>query len=253
MTISGSYNKDYEEKFGKLEIGKIYFTDIRNLSGADVSELETSIFDENADGYKYAPTLTWSESARVTYYLDKLEKVEGYLPILIAVKYIGNGLFEEMITGEILVSSGQDIGIKKTDDSKQSFVKLPDISLESSLLVNYEDYLLECKGEKRITKYGFVQLLLNCIERNKNYPISLSSEYPFYEVNEENKEIYLGYKDEDRKENIEKVKELAISESNDVNKQLLTIISDLSKLKKEDLEMAYLENNLYNFEKRRTK
>lgn len=232
-------NENLEQK-NQIEVGQIFFADIRNLAGALV--LKTGLYVK--DGI--VDTITWG-------YGDNVQKVVDryYRPnILLAVKYLGNGIFQEMTTGEKIITSKKTLVFEETESSPIVEKKLSDIDSDSLVIFNYEDYLIEHKGETVLSKIEYVQLLQNCMKRISETPLALSCGFRFREIDDTSKKIYLAYSDEERKSIIAEVKKMALLDAEEVNTRIANVIEKMKTISSEEVDMAYLDNQLFDFERK---
>ncbi len=175
-------------------------------------------------------------------------------PILFAVKYLGNNVFEEMLTGEKLLSNtigalaelDEDV-ILDYDDLDGNLVECCDISCDESAADNFYAYLDRKYLNKRTesTSLENYKDLLDTQRMMKEYPLTIIKTDALYIINEKSKELYLEYSDEEKIELINQLKAAALKQIFSAN---ATIDRELNKEMKKDERFAYLENQLLEFE-----
>ena len=159
-------------------------------------------------------------------------------PMLIAVKYIGNGVFEEMLTREKLLAEGYDIQYEDNPRFTGQSIAIGYVNAKEGRMLEEEVY-------KNIYKIEIAK------EVSKNYSMVLYDGEGFYEVNEESKNGYLKFSDDQKRMVFRKLKEEALEKAKkfvqDLDESLKGI--DLSKVQdKQSLDIAYLDNQLFDFE-----
>ncbi len=172
--------------------------------------------------------------------------------MLVALKYIGNSTFEEMSTGEKIRVGKKGIIINNQNNGTASYHSIPDAEY-TYLHLNYEDYILKNSGKEYLSKYEYIQKLQNIMKKNIEYPLILASSYYCEEISEKSKQIYLLHTDEERKVVIRERKKLALLDSKEVNERIANSIEKLKTMISENVNMAYLENQLYDFEHKERK
>ena len=240
-------NNENKLQKNKIEIGEIFFSDIRNLAGADIDELEAEVKEGTID------IISWCHGYNVNQVIQKYYKTS----ILIALKYLGNGIFEEMVTGEKIITSGENLRFKETESSTVK-KELSDINYDSSVILNYEDYLIENQEDAVLSKNEYIQLLKNCIKRMSESPISLANNVCSYEINDISKKMYLEHSDEERKLIIAEVKKMALLDAkevkvritNEINARIDNEAEKIKIISSEEIDMAYLDNELFDFERK---
>lgn len=227
------YNED-------IKIGDIFFVDARDICAWGSLEIDEDHTYEVA---------TWNEEE------FSEEMVEN--PIYIAVKYIGDGVIQEMTTKEKIVCyegrifshpvlygeltndfSNEDCYYVSFhfDDSYKGISSLP---LTYNAFIEYE-YGSEIS--EYINRVKDIELLM------ANYPLVYNAHDSILPVTEETKKLYLKHDDEERKELIYKIKEKSLVNTKKLNDIFDKEIKKISTLTDEDIKMAYLDNSLYDFE-----
>ena len=224
----------------EIEIGKIFFADIQALEGIEICALDADYSEQDT-----VDTIT-SGGNNVKNYTNPYIKNDDDI-MLVALKYIGNSTFEEMSTGEKIRVGERGITIKNQDTGTVSYFSIPDAEY-TYLQLNYEDYIVENPGKEHLSKYEYIQRLQNMMKKNIEYPLILSSNSYCEEISEKSKQIYLLHTDEERKVVIQERKKLALLDSKEVNERIASSIEKLKTMISEDVNMAYLENQLYDFE-----
>ena len=213
----------------KIKVGDVFFIKSYNLAGYEILCYE---FDKlYASGKTHYYTFTKSD-------------------ILFVIKYIGNGVFEEMVTHEKISSQLGSKGLFKSilefefDDYDSNIMSYP---------IEFETYIKKNKsigdriGLIPLFKDCYIEKLERMVDRIIEYPIVLISEISnLYSISDNYlKKEYLANTDSERIKIINKVKKLAIKDSKkamiDIKKEIertkntnilsLTIsgISDLNK------------------------
>ena len=233
----------------EVKIGEIYFTDVMYLCGVC---LENSFTYDEYD-YDDFDTISWRKDLSVEKYCKSSTSTT-----LLAIKYLGNGIFEEMTTGEKIMASCTYLGN----------TKLPDITLKNQVILNYKDYLNFCYtnvdasvedssdlygNKENLGKFEYSLLLQSCIERIAECPLILSSDCSFFKIDDENaKKVYLLNSNEERKTIIEEVKKMSLSNSKEVIEKIASTIESMKTISSREIEIAYLDNQLFDF-KNKTK
>lgn len=160
---------------------------------------------------------------------------------LIAVKYLGNGIFEEMTTHEKLISVGygnklEDLEYEDANDY---------IPFTSDYHIDFETM----NGGKEIPAAKIAEILEKTKSNVENYPLSLfTDDTPIYYVTDDSKKVYLRHDDKERQKMILEAKKEALS----CTKGTLEVISQAEKsileVTPEVLDMADLENRLFDFQ-----
>lgn len=165
--------------------------------------------------------------------------------ILFIVKYIGNGYVQEMVTGEIMLLSRINKNLLEdnsdelvTADSKNIFIP-----------THFEDY--ENAEFKVPTIMEYVSELELYKKRATNSPLiyNVVDGDLMFKIDEISKKKYLEHSNEERIALMKKYKEEALSSLKEIIKEIDTTIQSCSSISTETLDMAHLENDIYNFEK----
>ncbi len=233
------------DKNETLEIGKIFFANIQALKGIGILALyDDSLLECYADDPNTVDTIT-AGGNNVKNYTNPYIKNDDDI-MLVALKYIGNSTFEEMSTGEKIRVGEKGLFIYNQNNGITSYLSIPGAEY-TYLKLNYEDYIVKKTGKKHLSKYEYIQRLQNMMKKNVEYPLILSSTYNCEEISEKSKQIYLLHTDEERKAVIRERKKLALLDSKEVNERIASSIEKLKTMISEDVNMAYLENQLYDF------
>jgi len=236
---------DMQKKEQMIQPGDVLFTNINNISMIEIVELDSDQ-DENM---KIETIMTGGGVGRpINEALD---------PMLIAIKYLGNGIFEEIVTKEKIYTMYYGLYLKHSfhlgdpDDAKHFIDIKPK---RSQFELDYEDYKKECElvGEKPCSKYEYYKILQEIMERNVDCPLMLS-EWECYSVNDTTKQQYLKYSNDERKAIIDKLKKNALQSAKTVNERITESMVKLENVTDEEVEMANLDNQLFDFERGRTK
>lgn len=228
------------DKNETLEIGKIFFANIQALEGIEIRAEYANYAEQDT-----VDTIT-SGGNNVRNYTNPYRKNADDI-MLVALKYIGNSIFEEMSTGEKIRVGPRGITFdSQNKDIRSSYLSIPDAEY-TYLQLNYEDYIVENPGKEHFSKYEYIQRLQNMMKENIKYPLILSSICYCKEISEKSKQIYLLHTDEERKVVIRERKKLALLDSKEVNERIASSIEKSKTMISEDINMAYLENQLYDF------
>ena len=171
--------------------------------------------------------------------LDNGRINDVYIPIII--KYLGNGVFEEMVTHEKLGAAfdkgtldGKDIVL---DDYTELFDRVAGIKYDKYLEYNQ-------KNNPNASKGDFYNYIDNLSRRIEEYPIGVDT-FNLVSVSDDLKEAYSRISAKEREYYIQDVKEVAVRSAKRVTK---AISNNLLEEKNNSLDMAYLENQIYDFE-----
>ena len=228
-----------ERKSKQMEIGQIFFADIMALEGIGIFDLDADYAQQDT-----VDTITCGGDNCHNYVNPYIKNEDDIM--LVALKYIGNSLFEEMSTGEKIRVGERGITFIGQDGTHSSY-SIPGAEY-TYVQLDYEDYIVENPNIEHISKYEYLQLLQNIMEKNIEYPLILAAYYYCQEISEESKQIYLLHSDEERKNVIQELKKLALLDSKEANERIANSIEKLKTLTSEDVDMAYLDNQLYDFE-----
>ena len=201
-----------------IKIGEVFFIDAQNLR-------------------------TWGINSSCTYEVfGCCNSAFDIKQMLLAVKYLGNGIIQEMTTGEFFMLEGTILKVEDKEivdfadhyrpfvDPNVAFLNYKDISKLFNELRSYKDVI------------------------NK-YPITYcGNNGGIYYVNDSTKKAYLCNSNDERKQMILSLKKQAldtISKLNDILDSSMAKTIDIieSQMNDYNLEVAYLENDLYDFEK----
>lgn len=232
----------------KIKLGEVFFTNLSNLGAAEIWQ-----DNESTEGIT-VEKISHEYGENMGPYLEKFEEEQDFL---IAVKYLGNGIFEEMTTGEKLISVKNPLAFSVSDseDDQFKYRELPDFDapkdiISENTILGYQNYTVANLSKTTLSKIEYYQLLESMMKLHVLYPLSLHSENSFFDINEETKQLYLKNSDESRKKIIKEAKKLALIDLKKVNEKISTTLKDMQTLSEEELDMAYLENQLYDFKKR---
>ena len=237
------------------KIGKDNLAEVQSINVGDV--LFVRLCDINCFSLEKEGEETW-----LTYdYYPQGEELKTPINenMLVAVKYLDNGIFEEMLTGEKFISGGY---YDQKNDVYVNGENVPEVENYYSP-VEYEVYEREMYSDSDLATYK--SYITNCEEFkniSKNHPLlviydqSLDSDIDGFahliEINDQSKEEYIKYSDEQRKEVIKNLKHIA---EQHYKEACARIDSEISKTKeqyfKEAEEIAYLDKNLYDFEQKK--
>lgn len=239
---------EYKERKGKetrIKPGEIFFVTVANLEAPYI---------EDCNG-EYSSEIS-------TYRIPQTEDKRDFL---ICVKYLGNGLFEELVTNEVLqisfdspslyFGSNPNENLSKNDHCIER--KLSDFPQQVPMYsyLNYEDYIYNREYKTPLSRFEYFQHLQNIISENEQHPICLSNCRVYYSSSSDNaKKHYLKHSKEEITEFLKEIKKISIIASKKVNEEIARSMESLKTIPEEDLNIAYLDNELYDFERKgRTK
>lgn len=208
---------------GKLNIGDVFFINAKGLRNFGVCK-ETGMI-----GYKYG------------------EVPIGCADLLLAVKYIGNGIVEEMISGENILLGGQSELYYRDRNLPYDDFKNVEFGKEYSISSSVEEGLKLIEG-KKIAVY--IDKLIKTKNKALEFPLTFLEPDNKYEVTEESKKVYLRHDNDERRKIILVAKEQAKVNFEQIEEVVDGIIEKFS-INSENLDMAYLENDLFNFRKKK--
>lgn len=181
------------------------------------------------------------QDCEMNFLFDKVIKIDEVF--FIDAKNLGNGIIQEMTTGEFFMLEGTILKVEDKEivdfadhyrpfvDPNVAFLNYKDISKLFNELRSYKDVI------------------------NK-YPITYcGNNGGIYYVNDSTKKAYLCNSNDERKQMILSLKKQVldtISKLNDILDSSMAKTIDIieSQMNDYNLEVAYLENDLYDFEKR---
>ena len=235
------------DKIEKIKVGEVFFTNLSNLGAAEIWQ------DNESNKGMTVEKISHEYGENMGPYVEKFEKEQDFL---IVVKYLGNRIFEEMTTGEKLmcISNPLAFSVPSSVDDQLAYRVLTDFDapniIPEDTILGYENYTVANLSKTTLSKIEYYQLLKNLMKLHATYPLSLHSGNSFFDINEETKKLYLRNSDESRKEIIKEAKKLALMDAKKVNEKISTTLKDMQTLSKEELDMACLDNQLYDFKKR---
>lgn len=207
-----------KENKREIKIGEVFFIDLCALS-------------------------TWYYNEEMSFFCSsgKLNNINE--DMLIVVKYLGNGILKEMLTGyEIFIDKSYVIEEKfEQDNNLKSFV--------------YADYLEESNNNPKVTSPSkYLETLNGIKELATNYPLAfLLADSCIYEMTKENKEKYLEVPDSVRRLKLLRFKALASKKTEEVIGIMDGFIDnfDMNDELTGDpmLDEAYFENKLFDFKR----
>ena len=221
-----------------IKEGQILFANIDCLRGLKIDRWESEYSDKKFDVITYGD-YPYIKSEYIQNERDK---------IYIVIKYLGNGIFEEMTTGEKIRAGVNTFIMERQDGSKYS-LKIPNVGAVT-LELNYEDYLTEWPlSDSHNYKYEFLQKLEKIKEENIEIPILINDDFHCLEVNDVSKKLYLRHSDDERVFIISEIKKKALIDNAKVNEKISASIERANTdVTGDELNMAYLDNQLYDFE-----
>lgn len=165
--------------------------------------------------------------------------------VYFVVKYIGNGYIQEMLTGETMLLGR--IFNYKCEDKPNELVTANECT---NVLSRFEDYKNNLFGKSTFAEYIYKLELYKKLATKSPLICDANMGYSMFKINDASKTVYLKYSNEKRITLIKKLKENALLSSEEVVED----IDKYNSISNEILDMAYLENEIYDFEhKERTK
>ena len=212
--------------FGTIDIGDIFMIDSRYFE--KFAKCHKVYINGESD--KYSHELIESDE-------KKLED------ILLIVKYIGEGMIQEMLTGEIFQIAPVHY-YNRLPISELKNYRNADINLEKcDVKINFEEHK-GCFNNKE-----FVNKLNNYKNITLKSPLSYFN--ICYFITDDTKKRYLKYTNEQRIDCIKKMMAIATKSREIVINEVNSVITSyFEPLSNEIMEMAYLENKIYDFERK---
>lgn len=207
----------------EIKNGEAFYINVKSLGGFGLSK-----FDSIYEGEINALALC-VEDKTSEYLIDNIKEDD----VLLKIKYIGNGIFEEETTSEKIILDDNTVSFN--DGSNIVLNKdIKDYILDDLIYLNYDEYSNENrKNKNKLSKQDYLKTLQNDIEIIKKYPLGFSCfnyEIPLL-INKKNKKQYLKYNDEIRKKYIEEAKLLSQLDSNKVIPFIENSIKKLKEVK----------------------
>ena len=160
--------------------------------------------------------------------------------ILFVVKYIGDGKIQEMVTGEVFILDANGL---THENIPADYEKMPYCGDISCCVIPSK--IEGCPSETRVEQYVNICYVYKSFAGKS--PIIYSGGR-LYEINDDAKKEYLKYTDEQRKKIISQMMEIAIKSRDKVLSGIDDIINHYAPtLSMETIEMAYLDNKLFDF------
>lgn len=219
--------------------------------------------------------------------LETEEEVKKYNDFLFAIKYIGNGMFTEMTTGkELALCDTSDLKI----DGKYNESFNHEFAIEFDEYENQDGFLDKDRRKKvyqeedddpnyffnlltETEKEVFFNKYIADSEKYKNIStsspllgllildVNMDGYTEAIKINDESKKKYLEHTDEERKALLEVFRKRAEDSYKEACDKIDEKVNELSEIlskrvdtpTSEDLDMAYLENELYDFQKGRSR
>ena len=172
---------------------------------------------------------------------------DEYSDILFIFKYIGNGYVQEMVTGEIMFLTR--IGNQLVeDDLDVSKLDVYDYIYYPARFEEYDEYADEL-GQKNIMMYIYrLKKYRKLIAESPCLICSLLDGDEMIEIDDDSKKKYLEHSSEERITLMKKFKEEALKSAEETIKDIdAELKKNSNNMTSEMLDMAYLENDIYNF------
>lgn len=179
--------------------------------------------------------------------------------LLLAVKYIGNGVFEELVTGEKISCAEHEVLFSEGYNNTDEFILEKDIkdcpySVWTPLTYEAFKYAGDFKTGTAAL-YDYPTIVKADLDYAVTYPLSFDTGIF---INDDSKMQYLRHTDEERREVISKMKEIAKEDADKLKKEVTAIIPTLegkgeiisTSVNNEtitDTNLAYLDNQLHDF------
>lgn len=204
----------------EIKNGETFYINVKSLGGFGLGK-----FDSVYEGEINALALC-VEDKTSEYLIDNIKEDD----VLLKLKYIGNGIFEEETTNEKIILDDNKVSFN--DGTKVILDKeIKDYILDDLIYLNYDEYSNENRRNKnKLSIKDYIKSLESDIEIIKKYPLGFSCfnyEIPLL-MTKKNKKQYLKYNDEVRKKYIEEAKQLSLQDS---NKVIPFIENSIKKLK----------------------
>lgn len=169
--------------------------------------------------------------------------------ILIAVRYIGKGVIEEMVTGEkmLIIGKDRDLCSNNYNFPDHRYADYKDRDWKPARYFDFElQYEVFNRHDHNGRKYSSYADDVKRI--SAEYPLTFDDNDYIYYIDDELKKLYLKHSDEERKHAIMKMKDNTRESIHEVNVKVDRERQKDVVLTSEMLDMAYLENQLYDFE-----
>lgn len=207
----------------KLELGEVFFIDAQAICSFGVCKESDMIGDRfGSISHKHSD-------------------------MLFAVKYIGDAVLEELVTGERILLCGEGNTYKKDFNKIYEEFMLVDFGKYYSVPLSIEGALIKTE-DKSIAMH--IDKLKKIVDKAREYPLTFLEYGSEYEVTDEAKNVYLRYDNDARRKFLSGLREQATSNVEELSATVDEIISRYD-ITDENLEMAYLENDIYNFQKKK--
>lgn len=207
----------------KIELGDIFFIDAGSIYSFGVSKEDDMIGD------RYGTVSS------------------KYSDMLFAVKYIGNAVVEEMLTGEKILLCGEGDRYRKDFHTLHKDFEQVDFGKYYSVPLSVEKALVKVRGNS-IAMH--IDNLNKILRKATEYPLTHLEYCGQYEITEEAKKWYLKYNSDARRKFILNLRKQADEDVQNLSRTVGEIISQYG-INDINLEMAYLENDIYNFQKKK--
>lgn len=201
-----------------VKIGGLYFMELFGLLGFGVTSY---------DGIKRAECDAYS--------INKYNPEESDYYV---VKYMGNGIFVEMLTGTKILSSYTSVEMEDRGSDM----------INKSCELSFDDYKKE--NPKRNGIMDYVQKLSSVKKLAEEIPLFLDVDNALCIFSEELKKEYLKKTDAERIKKLKKSIEDAESSKKEAIKIIDSYLAKESVLTREMIEQAYFENQVYDFSRK---
>lgn len=213
----------------KLEIGQTFMVCASDIWKWEKSNVSTLVGKD--EQYEYCE-----------YGYDKIDN--DHSDIYFIVKYIGDGYVQEMTTGETMLLTRLENNDILADNSEKL------ITADSSGIFTPSQFEVYKKVgySVPIPDYVYYLELYKKLTTKSTLICNVDEGESMFKIDDISKEIYLKHSNEERIALMKKMKEVAVKSLEETIKDLDKTIQLYSSISPETIDMAYLENDIYNFE-----
>ena len=192
----------------------------------------------------------WTKKTKNGYYYNEYDVIDSkQSDVYFVVKYIGNGYIQEMLTGETMLLRG--IHNFECEDKPNELVAVNECT---NVLSSFEDYKNNLFEKSTIAEYIYKLELYKKLATKSPLICDANIGHSMFKINDASKTVYLKYSNEKRIALIKRLKGIALLSSEEVVEDIDKAMKSYNSISNEILDMAYLENEIYDFEhKERTK
>ncbi len=161
------------------------------------------------------------------------------------VKYIGNGYVQEMLTGETMLLTNMEHHILE-DNSDELVTADNEGTFTPS---HFEDFKNADFEIPTLPEYIFKLETYKNTAAKSPFIVNVDVGGEMFRIDDISKAEYLKHSNEEKIALIKEMKAEALSSQEETIKDIETTIQKYSRITPETLDMAYLENEIYDFEK----